>query len=536
VTGDRTVNAGYGAVVTAVVAFGCYLLALGNGFAFDDVVLIPNDQRVLNGQLTTLLTTPYWNDSALSLYRPLTSLSFGFDWFIGGGSAAWFHFANVLWHVAASLLTYALLLRYFSIGAALLGGVVFATHPVHVEAVANVVGRAEMMAATFVLAACVLWPMLTQRAARASVTAVLYLLALASKESAAVLPALLVMLDCADGEWSFATLPAYLKRRAPELITLVATFAAYMVLRTSIVGGIGPSRLDPSIEVLNSGWHRILTALQAWPLAARVFFFPLTLLADYGPRILLPISSWNSLAVLGATMVIALIAGGFIAIANKKGPWALGLLWFPIAILPVSNFLIPIGVLLAERTLYLPSVAVAFAFAGLFTAARQRVELRRPAIALAVVVCVLFAVRTMIRVPEWKSTDSILLALVRDRPDAFRGQWHRARIARARGDTELALRTYDQALKIWPFREGLVKEAAVFGTSQGRAAWARDVAFYGTQRWPKTVDFHRLVAANALDLGDTATARRTLDRALQLHPNDKILNDMWRAATVTTSK
>ena len=532
-TEGRALSAGYGAIVIAVVAFACYVLALGNGFAFDDVVLIPSDPRVINAQLNTLLVTPYWNDAALSLYRPLTSLSFAFDWFIGNGSAAWFHFANIMWHVAASLLTYALLLRYFGVGASLLGAVVFAAHPVHVEAVANVVGRAELMAATFVLGACVLWPLLTQRAARASITAVLYLFALASKESAAVLLALLVMLDFADGEWSFQSLGQYLKRRAPEFTVLVVTFVLYMILRGEIVGGIGPSKLDPSIEVLNSGWHRILTALQAWPIAARVLFFPLTLLADYGPRILLPIGAWNSLAVLGATMVIALVGGGLIAIGKGRGVWALALLWFPIAILPTSNFLIPIGVLLAERTLYLPSVAVAFAFAGLFTLAWQRIDLRKPALALAIVVPLLFAVRSTIRVPEWKSTDSILLALIRDRPDAFRGQWHKARMARARGDNEAALQTYNDALKLWPYREGLVKEAALFATSQGRAGWARDVAFYGTQRWPNTVDFHRLVAGNALDLGDTATAVRTLRQALQLHPNDKVLNDMWRAATVT---
>jgi protein O-mannosyl-transferase len=407
---------------------------------------------------------------------------------------------------------------------------------VHVEAVANVVGRAEMMAATFVLSACVLWPLMKQRAARAATIAILYLLALASKESAAVLPALLVMLDCADGQWSFPTLPQYLKRRAPELSALVVTFALYMVLRTSIVGGIGPSRLDPSIEVIDSGFARILTALQAWPIMARVFFFPVTLLADYGPRILLPINTWNSLAVLGVTMVIALVGGGVIAITKERGVWALALLWFPIAILPVSNFLIPIGVLLAERTLYLPSVALAFLFAGLLTATRRHVAWRPLGNVLAVVVPLLFAVRTTMRVPEWKSTDSILLALVRDRPDAFRGQWHKARIARARGDVEVALQTYDQALKLWPFREGLVKEAAAYGSGQGRAAWARDVAFYGTQRWPNTVEFHRIVAGNALDLGDTATAVRTLRKALQLHPRDTILNDMWRAATVTTSK
>ena len=529
---ERTLSAGYGAILTAVVAFLCYVLAFANGFAFDDVVLIPNDARVINGQLGALLTTPYWNDAALSLYRPLASLTFALDWFASDGSAAWFHFTNVLWHVAASVLTYVLLRRFFSVGAAAFGGVLFAAHPVHVEAVANVVGRSELMAATFVLAACVLWPMLTQRTARIVIVCALYALALFSKESAAVLLALLVILDFATGEWSLKTLPAYLKRRGPDLLALIIVFGVYMIIRTNVLGGIAPSKLDPTIEVLHSPWHRILTALQAWPLAAQVLFYPRTLLADYGPQILLPITKWNSLAVLGATMVLALIGGGIAAIIKGKPVWALALLWFPIAILPVSNFIIPIGVLLAERTLYLPSVAFAFAATAIYAWARRRTDLRTAAGVAAMLATLLFIGRTMVRVPEWDSTNSVLRAQVRDRPDSFRGQWHMARIARGENDVESALASYDRALRLWPFREGLVMEAAAYASNNRRAAYALNIANYGLQRWPQTVDFHRLVAANALDLGDTATARKTLQLGLERHPSDQMLNDMATALGV----
>ena len=523
---DRTLSAGYGAVLTAVVAFICYILAFANGFAFDDVVLIPQDARVVNGDLKALLTTPYWNDAALSLYRPLTTLSFAFDWFAGNGSAAWFHFTNVLWHIAASVLTYVLLRRFFSIGAATFAGVLFAAHPVHVEAVANVVGRSELMAATFVLAACVLWPMLAQRTARIAIVGALYALALFSKESAAVLPALLVMMDFATGEWSVKTLGSYIKRRGVDILILFVLFGGYMMIRTAILGGVAPSRLDPSIEVLHSPWHRIMTALQAWPLAAQVLFYPRTLLADYGPQILLPISKWNSLAVLGATMIVALIGGGIAAIIAGKRVWAIALFWFPIAILPVSNFIIPIGVILAERTLYLPSVAFAFAAAAIYAWLQRRDDLRTAAGVLALLVPLLFTVRTMARVPEWDSTDTILMALVRDRPDAFRGQWHAARMARRDNDVDGALAAYNHALQLWPFREGLVKEAAAYASGHGRVAFARNVAAYGLQRWPDTVDFHRMVAANALDMGDTTAARETVRRALARHPNDQMLKDM----------
>ncbi len=519
-----------------MVALVTYALALHNGFAFDDVVLIPGDQRVQNGQLGLLLSTPYWNDTALSLYRPLTSLTFGLDWAVAAGSAAWFHFTNILWHGAASTLVYALLVRYFGVTAALLGGAVFAAHPVHVEAVANVVGRAELMAATFVLAGCVLWPRIRTRAARAVVAAVLYFLAMCAKESAAVLPALLLLIDFADGEWSLGTLGAYLRRRAPELVALIAAFVIFMIIRTVVVGGLVPSRLDPSIEVLDSGWHRFMTALQAWPIALKVLVFPWTLLADYGPRILMPITEWNPLAVIGLTMLIALLVGGLVALRRGERVAALGLLWYPIAILPVSNFLIPIGVLLAERTLYLPSVAFSMAIAALYVVLRKRRDTARLALVLAVAIPVAYAVRSMVRVPDWKSTDSILLALVRDRPDAFRGVWHVARIERQQGDTTAALANYDLALKLWPYRELLVEESATYATSRGRAAYARNIAFYGSQRWPQNVVFHQLLAGNALDLGDTATAVRSLNRALKLHPSDSLLNQMWRAAAPGTNQ
>jgi hypothetical protein len=106
-------------------------------------------------------------------------------------------------------------------------------------------------------------------------------------------------------------------------------------------------------------------------------------------------------------------------------------------------------------------------------------------------------------------------------------------MARAKGDVEGALTTYNQAIKLWPFREGLVQEAAGYASSKGRAAYARDVAFYGTQRWPQNVAFHQVVAGNALDLGDTVTAVRTLRKGLQLHPSDSVLNQMWRAIQPT---
>src|SRR5438046_4831679 len=84
------------------------------------------------------------------MYRPLALASYAFDWQLGG-AAWWFHAVNVAWHAGASVAVAWLARRWSGDLAALAAGLVFAVHPVHVEAVANIVGRAELMAALFAI-------------------------------------------------------------------------------------------------------------------------------------------------------------------------------------------------------------------------------------------------------------------------------------------------------------------------------------------------------------------------------------------------
>jgi hypothetical protein len=390
----------------------------------------------------------------------------------------------------------------------------FALHPVHVEAVANIVGRAEMIAASFFFTACLIWCAKgLSRWTRVLLASVCYVLAMFAKESAVVLPAILFLLDSAQDE----------KPRWTDYGIVSIAFVVFMLCRWQVVGGLAPARLDPSIEVAHGWFQRTLTALQAWPVALRLLLFPRTLLADYGPRILMPISEFTSLAAIGLTIIVATVIGGAAALIRRKGLWALGLLWYPITILPVSNLIIPIGVLVAERTLYLPSFAICIAAAAVY----ERIP--RYAFEIAVAVAIVLAARTMVRIPDWKSTDSIMSALVRDRPDAFRGQWHMARMADRNKDVVTALTRYDEALRLWPYREGLVKEAAAYGGQHGRNVWARDVALWGTRQWPQNIQFQSMLAGNAIDLGDTATARKAVQAGLRIAPNDTLLNKMWRA-------
>lgn len=509
-------------LVVALAALLPYLPAIGNGFAYDDVPIVQQDTRVQSlASIRDIFTNGYWQDASLALYRPITTLSFAIDHAIGGGSAWWFHASNLVMHAAVSILVLLLLSRFFATPAALAGALVFALHPVHVEAVANIVGRAEMLSSVFFLGACLLW----LRPGRMTLPVLAcFALALLAKESAATLPAVLLLLDAATGRARTQGLPSWLRSRTPAIAAMALIIVCYAALRTAVLGSFVPGRVDPVLEVATGTGARIWTALQAWPVWLRLLFVPDTLLADYGPDILGPAFGPTGGALLGMVIALTLVLVGAVAWRSGRPLLALGALWFPITILPVSNLLVPIGVLVAERTLYLPSLAVSILVSGaVMAASRTRLAARRMALAAFCVALVLFGLRTALRAPVWDSTDRVMIALVEDRPDAFRGRWHMARMARSQGQTVHAMREYDAAIAIWPHRQSLVLEATAFAAEQGRAERAFELAQLAASQWPDDLAVLRVLAGTALDTREYGVARDAIRAGLALEPDDEML-------------
>lgn len=531
-------------VLLALAAFGVYLTALRNGFAYDDVVVIPRDVRVTEFRFLDLIAKPYWAAPGMGLYRPLVTLSFAIDWALSDGSTVWFHAMNGVWHAAATVALYALLLAWFGAFAAGAGALVFAVHPVHVEAVANIVGRAELMAAFFVLLACTLWA--HERPHKPSVRLLLVSLfvafAMLCKESAAVAPALLVLIDAARGRCNgLRELPGYFARTWRLYLSLAAVVIGAVALRMAVTGVASPSQLDPIIEIMEAPGERIRTSMQVWPHYLRLLFFPRVLLADYGPRIMMPLDPGSPLILLGAVVLAAVLTGGLFALNRGRGLAALTILWLPVTVLPVANLIVPIGILLAERTLYLPSVAVSFLAAVLVGAAQQTPVPRRRAAQFAIGSVLLTAVvlggwRTHQRIPDWRTTDTILMAQLRDRPDSFRGHWHAARIERRRNNVDKALDHYGYALYLWPYREQLLVDAAVYAGTHRRTGLALRWATFGAQRLPNSLRLQQLAAANALDAGDSATARLAVQNALRIAPKDSLALRMQAAIDSVRSR
>lgn len=455
-SGSRLSHTACGALV-ALLAVLTHFNSLWNGFALDDNYVILLNPRVHQlGDQAAIWLTPYWPNfgEMLGLYRPLAVFGYAVQWSVGDGAPWVFHSVNVLLHATVSVLVLALLWRLVSPAAALLGALLFAIHPVHTEVIANVVGQAEMIAAAAVLAAAIIYmdrPADEPGIGRTLAVATLYAVGMLAKEGAIVLPGLLVALDFATRgvQLDRAGLRRYARAALRPMAVLGVTVAAYLTLRIGVLGSIGGADAAPQLPFLRQG-HRFLSALRAWPEYARLLFFPADLSADYSPAVVLPVESLSPMVLLGALLLIGTIG---LALATPRLPHVgLGAAWFLITVFPVSNLVLPIGVLLAERILYLPSVgfvAVAAFLADHLAVRTTRLQ-RMLAAAAAVLVIAGGAVRSWVRNPDWKDTDAVWDALVRDHPESYRAQWVNGWRMLEKGNRVLARGYFDVAYRIWP--------------------------------------------------------------------------------------
>jgi Tfp pilus assembly protein PilF len=517
-------------LAVVIAALAVYANSLWNGFAYDDVYIIQQNERVHQlRDLSSIWLTPYWPSfgSQLGLYRPFTIFAFALEWAVSGGAPWFFHLMNVLLHAAVSVLAFLLIESLFTRTAAVAGAIVFAIHPLHTEAVANVVGQSELWAALLLLTACLLYARRPQGVGMASPTRLFilgcYLVALLAKESAVVLPGLLVLLDFVQGRVRLEkhSLLQYARSVAGLIASCTFLLISYLVLRYSVLGSLAGTDAAPSLPYLREE-HRVLNAFRAWPEFVRLLFFPLDLSSDYAPGVVLPVESWSAMTLLGALLVFAVL---LLTLATPYAPKT-GIVagWFLITLLPVSNFFFPIGVLIAERTLYLPSLAVCFLAGFAWDHALQAAqrETRRLATALAVVVVLGFSIRVAVRNPDWDSLGTVWKALSRDHPESYRAQWLNATGVWRQGRPDLAERYFQIAYQIWPRDSQLIADWGNFYIGQGK--WAQAIARLEESRAmvPFIARTHEYLAYAYLQSGRPQDAVAAAEQARQLedaHPS-----------------
>ena len=414
------------ALAAATLALGLFAVTLGGTYVYDDFDVFQLDNRLRAPALWGRYWTESYNGGVDNLYRPLVSMTYAAQWWLHGAdprideSDAWkYHLVNVLLHAGVAALVAELARRMISLRAAWVAGFLFAAHPIHVEPVANIVGRAELMCAAGVVGAQVLMlrPLTT---ARAVAITTCFLVALLSKEQGMLTPLLLLLLAWTTtarravpplraGEWT-AVRPARLL-----IILMTWSLAAYIVLRE---------------RILKFWWDRSLLDWTINPLVrpdADRWTMPLALLGRYVSLLVAP---WKLSPDYGATVIgwtvrptdpylyvglLAIVVWLILALRRRDGATTFYLLALALTYGMVSNFPILIGVNFAERLMYLPSVFVVI----LVAAVLARLP-RKALIPMLSIVLLLACVRSFTYARRWNDRERFYQMSLREQPGSIR--------------------------------------------------------------------------------------------------------------------
>ncbi|MEO8479391.1 MAG: hypothetical protein ABI542_07115 [Gemmatimonadota bacterium] len=482
--------------LVAVIAMG---LVLRGALVYDAAQLLLHDARYAAPiDWGGLLTTSYW---PTGLWRPITSTLLGAQAALGGPShPIIFHLTSLFLYVAVSVMLVRLLFAWSGNAAAsAVAGSLFAAHPVHVEVVASVVGQAELLAALGLMGGAWVW----HRAARDGVTRgtiPLLLgaqcLAALSKEQGFVLPALLV--------GQHLLLPQRLPRRDAIRIgtPLVLLVIMLLLIRTVVTGSVGGETPLPFLASLGVV-GRVVTAFGVVPDFVRLLVWPLHLQGEYGPPELMVGLPFTLHHLVGLVLVLV-GAIGFVKWRKTVPLAAFGIWWIVVTWLPTSSLILPAGVMLAERLLFLPSIGAAMVVAGL--GATLPVPLRRPAVLAMLLLTAAFTIRSVVRVPVWRTPARFFTTLTTDAPDVYRAWYVSGVDAQSRGDSVGAERLFRHSLSIWDSSPVVHEALGQLLRREGRCTEAVPIMTEGLVVEPSRTQLRAKLGECLLQVGDSTRA------------------------------
>lgn len=411
--------------IVAALALAASISGVANGFAMDDVHMIVQDPRAHSlSRALDVFSQSYWPVSmGGALFRPLTSLGFILQWFVGGGSPLPFHVVSILAYVAVCIAVLRLCEELVDWRVAALGTALFAVHPLHVEVVANVVGQAELFAALMVIPALTMFIRARRRGplGRSTVLAIalLYGAGLMFKEHVVVLPAILIIAELmvvGKGE----TVAERLRAIAILMVVMALVAAAFIIWRASVLGSVEGAGTSP-IFVGKGFGTRFFTMLRVIMEWIRLFFWPARFSTDYSPLVQLA-SSFEPDMIPSVMVLLGVAFAGYHV--RRRSPVAAFVLAFTgLTLLIPSNLVVVTGFVLAERSLFLPSIgvmlAVAMAVRFLSTQFEFSEGARVAALGALAAVLLLGTARSATRNVVWRNNSALIEQNVLDQPTGW---------------------------------------------------------------------------------------------------------------------
>lgn len=468
--------------IISIVSLICYGNSLHNNFVYDDKSVIERNELVRDiNSIPLIFTTSYWagyrwegiEKEEQSLYRPLVIFSYTLNYLVGGFNPFNYHLINLILHLINSILVFLLCLYLFESWrwiSSLVVSLLFAAHPIHTEAVTNVVGRAELLCFCFFISSLLFY--IKARLHESSHCCLFYLLslggyflALLSKESAITLLGVVILFD-----WLYryqSQLRAIIGNGLNEikrsylgffLVTLLYFIIRFFILKNPF--SPGPITLLDNPLITASSCQRILTALKVIGNYLTLLLFPIRLSADYSFNQIPVSTTFFAPEELCSLFLIITTVGLAFWCSRKLKILSFSIFFFYITLSVTSNLLVLIGTIMAERLLYLSSlgfcifmvvlVQKALVIIPVWPSHKQRTFFSYSLIVIILFLVSLYTIRTWIRNRDWKDEAHLFSSVVRSSPGSARGHNQMAAVYFQNGNYEMALKEAKRAIEIYP--------------------------------------------------------------------------------------
>ncbi len=425
-------------------AFGFLLYAntLGHDYTLDDFSVIKENfvtKQGFQGIPTAWkehYRYGYWNATP-SLYRPFTMMTFNIDWAFAPDKPAYAHFINVLLYALTGFilfLTLAKVLKKYNPWIPILVTGLFLAHPLHVECVANIKGRDEILAFLFLFSSVFsYWQYLDNKKGNLAwfILALLcFSFSLTSKESAITFVAIFPLLF-----YFFRKEP--LSNMVPFMGSLAPIVLLFLWKRYDVIGAMGvgnPDILDNALMASKSGISHFASAVSILGTYLYKMILPIELVHEKGFSEYVPIGLGNWKFIVSFLLYLGLGVFALLQLV-KKSLASFGILYFLLSISILCNVFVTIGVHYAERLLYYPLLGFCLAIIyGLFRLFKAPIEATadlkasftssKMPIFVAGGFIIFFSILTLLRNPVWENSYTLYKTDIEKSPNSAKLNYH----------------------------------------------------------------------------------------------------------------
>ena len=398
-----------------------YLNSLGNTFVYDDYLTITNNHFIRERRyLSAFFSQKYFAISNELTYRPVVTLSYFVDYAIWQLQPWGYHLTNLVIHTLNVYLVYFAVYHLFKNRiTAFISCLLFSIHPIFSEAINAVSYREDLLSASFLLVAFILFIKYNESTNRRyfitwyALSLLTYLLAMLSKETAFVLPFLILSYDLIFQKNHIVNLHNRTRRLAANYTGYVVIGGFYLFLRFYLFHNPGESVRYPGSSV----FVNFIMMTKVLGYYVKLLFIPAPLNADY----IVPLTFSPADAAFIISIILLIITA--ILLVKKcrlSSIWTFSTIWFFVTLLPVLN-IIPINNIMAERYLYIPGIGFTMLFGSILTHRISKYRIYKSfRLAPIAVVCLLFTWCTVSRNRIWLNEFTFSTETIRRSPASFR--------------------------------------------------------------------------------------------------------------------